>query len=112
MDDVEEALRQFRDLFVRTASERAGEMETLLADLREAPGDAAPLASLERHFHGLVGTGGTYGFPRVSELAAEGELDCQGVLQRSSAPSSEQLERWGLLVAEIRLALGGAAPSS
>ncbi len=108
MDDVEEALQKFREEFLRASRERAGEMESLLASLRARPADPVLLGPLERHFHGLVGTGGTYGYPRVSELAAQGEIDCRSVLEAQGAAAPEQLERWAALVKEIRRALEGA----
>lgn len=44
------------------------------AALDAVDSDSDALATLARHFHALSGMGGTYGFPRVSELGDEGEL--------------------------------------
>jgi HPt (histidine-containing phosphotransfer) domain-containing protein len=62
--------------------------------LEAASSDTNALATLARHFHALSGMGGTYGFPRVSELGDEGEL-----LLRKPDPAA--LARCGELVDEI-----------
>ncbi|HYO75512.1 MAG TPA: Hpt domain-containing protein [Thermoanaerobaculia bacterium] len=64
------------------------------AALDAADADSGALATLARHFHALSGMGGTYGFPRVSELGDEGEL-----LLRN--PDAAALSRCRELVDEI-----------
>jgi len=112
MDDVEEALRQFRGEFVRASRERVGEMESLLDRLRWAAADGQVLQVLVSHFHGLVGAGGTYGFARISELAAQGELDCKRVQEAQAAAAPAEIDRWKGLVAEIRASLDGWTPEA
>ena len=56
--------------FRESTGERLREMVALLDSLDR---DASARERLHRHFHALSGLGATYGYPRVSELGAEGE---------------------------------------
>ena len=79
-----------RDLYRESSRPRLQEMREAL--------DAWPTEEarkkLKHHFHSFSGMGGTYGFPRVSELGDEGEE-----LLRS--PDAGAVARWRELVDEI-----------
>jgi chemotaxis protein histidine kinase CheA len=66
-----------------------------LAAMRAAfdalPDDAA-LQELRRHFHAFSGMGGTYGFPRVSELGDEGEVLLRSAHEASLARCRELMD--------------------
>ncbi|HET8773368.1 MAG TPA: Hpt domain-containing protein, partial [Thermoanaerobaculia bacterium] len=99
-------LGDLRGRFRETSRIRLDEMESLLGALERDPRDAEALQKLAKHFHGLAGMGGTYGFPNVSRLAdeAEGELlplARRGVAERAS------IARWKQIVAEIRVEIDG-----
>ncbi len=110
MDDVQEALDKFRDEFLRSSRERLDAMAALLDRVRQDPSTPDLLEGLARHFHGLAGSGGIYGFERVSRLAGEGELDCQGVLDGKGTATSGQMDRWRGLIEDIRLSLAAGEP--
>ena len=100
---VEDLRARFRE----TSRVRIDEMTLLLAALERDPRDAVALQKLAKHFHGLAGMGGTYGFPRVSELGdeAEGELI---PLVRKGAAEPSAIARWKEIVQEISRELRGA----
>lgn len=103
---TETFLGDLRGRFRETSRIRLDEMESLLAALERDPRDAEALQKLAKHFHGLAGMGGTYGFPHVSRLGdeAEGELlplVRRGVVERAS------IARWKQIVAEIRVEIDG-----
>jgi len=82
----EDILRALREEFRENTRARLIEMSGLLKTLSSAP-DAARLESLERHFHGLAGLGGTYGYASVTALSREGEDACA-----NGAPSPETVD--------------------
>ncbi|HEY2324666.1 MAG TPA: diguanylate cyclase [Thermoanaerobaculia bacterium] len=69
---VEEKIRALRDRFVLGLASRVSEIENELALMA---GNGSAIA-LERKFHTLAGTAGTYGLDRIAELAAAGEEIC------------------------------------
>jgi chemotaxis protein histidine kinase CheA len=96
----EDILHALRDEFRANTRERLVEMSALLERVRETP-DESKLRSLERHFHGLAGLGGTYGYQPVTVLAREGEVLCEQSMASPAAIDCDQL-------AAIMSALSGA----
>ena len=82
-------MASLRAYFRESTAERLREMTELLDALDT---DASARERLERHFHALSGLGGTYGYPRISELGDEGE--------RTNDPA-----RWRELVDAVTRAL-------
>ncbi len=62
-------MNELRDIYRENSRERLEEMRAAF----DALPDGAALQKLTRHFHAFSGMGGTYGFPRVSELGDEAE---------------------------------------
>lgn len=94
-------LGDLRGRFRETSRIRLDEMASLLAALERDRADAVSLQKLGKHFHGLAGMGGTYGFPRVSELGDEGESTIMPFVKRGTAPDATLIARWKALAAEI-----------
>src|SRR5689334_16879701 len=69
---VEEKIRALRDRFIHGLAGRVAGIETELAQMA---GNGSAMA-LERQFHTLAGTAGTYGLDRIAGLAADGEQIC------------------------------------
>ena len=106
MKSWEESLRELRDEFVSSSRERLAHMQALADALARDPGDPAARDALRRQFHGLAGSGTTYGFPRVSELGLDGEARLQPPEDGSAAPLSDRdLAGLRALVAALRAAL-------
>ncbi|MBI2213397.1 MAG: Hpt domain-containing protein [Acidobacteria bacterium] len=75
----DELMAELTEQFRASTIERLSAMRSLLAQLGAERGDKATLAAIHRHFHGLAGLGGTYGFPLISEIAADAEEACESI---------------------------------
>ena len=89
-------LGDLRLRFRATTEVRLQDVARLLDTLEKNPADDDALQRLARHFHALAGLGGTYGYPRVSELGDEAESSI------AKKPSPELLSRWRECVAEVK----------
>ncbi|HUG54736.1 MAG TPA: response regulator, partial [Vicinamibacteria bacterium] len=96
-----EEMGDLRAEFVRRSQARLEAAARLLARLREAPSDRQPLQGLMRFFHSLAGVGTTFGFPTVTAVAKEGELECLALLHDEAAPSTTELENWTSLLGAL-----------
>jgi chemotaxis protein histidine kinase CheA len=97
--------QELRVRFRSTTEVRLTDVARLLDALEDDPANADALERLTRHFHALAGLGGTYGFPRISELGDEAE----GSIPRAAAPTRELVMRWRALIAEVTRELEGSA---
>ena len=95
-DPLEEALGNLRREYLAEAPARMLELRKDYAAILAGERDAAP--SLKGRFHKLAGSGGSYGFPEVSEIARRGETwltenlaDC-GKAAEAVGPLLESLE--------------------
>jgi chemotaxis protein histidine kinase CheA len=75
----DELLAELAVQFRASTIERLDKMRTQVARIESDRGDHATLTEIHRHFHGLAGLGGTYGFPLVSEIAADAEEACESI---------------------------------
>jgi len=66
-------LLELKERFAAALPQRIDELATATS---QCEAQRAPLRDLERKFHSLAGTAGTYGMTTVSNLAAEGEEAC------------------------------------
>ena len=51
-----------------------------------------------RFFHSLAGVGTSFGFPQVTALAKEGELECLALIHDKAAPTTTEIENWTSLI--------------
>lgn len=75
----DELMAELAQQFRANTLERLDKMRTLLARLDGDRANRATLTELHRHFHGLAGLGGTYGFPLISEIGADAEEACDAL---------------------------------
>ena len=80
-DGPDEALRELLRDYLREAPAKLAALRKDLAAFRAGEPDA--LESLRGRFHQLAGSGGSYGIPRVSEVARAME---HRILTRSTPP--------------------------
>jgi diguanylate cyclase (GGDEF)-like protein len=101
---VEEKIRALRDRFVHGLS---GRIDEIAGELAQMAGNGSAVA-LERKFHTLAGTAGTYGLQAIAELAAQGEEICCDQIVDNSAT-----EALHALVTDLRAAIAaeGAPPA-
>ena len=91
-------LAELRGRFREAARIRLVEMTVLLGCLERDLSDEAALEQLSRHFHALAGMGGTYGFPRVTELGDEVERVMVPLMKRRGTPDAAMVAYWWELV--------------
>jgi chemotaxis protein histidine kinase CheA len=82
-DALDVAMQALRAEYLAESPERVRELSAALGRLRVK--DAAALADLQRYFHRLAGSGGSYGFPLVTDRSRAGEL-AVSLLARESRP--------------------------
>lgn len=70
-DPLEAAMRVLRAEYLYEAPERVRELSAALGRLRA--GDRSALEDIERYFHRLAGSGGSYGFPDITERSRTAE---------------------------------------
>jgi len=70
-DPLEAAMHALRAEYLAESPERVRELSAALGRLRTK--DATALADLQRHFHRLAGSGGSYGFPLVTDRSRAAE---------------------------------------
>lgn len=94
-------LAELRGRFREAARIRLVEMTVLLGCLERDLCDAAALQQLAKHFHALAGMGGTYGFPRVTELGDEAERVMLPLMKRGETPDAAAVAHWWELAQAI-----------
>jgi diguanylate cyclase (GGDEF)-like protein len=109
MQDWEAAFVELRSEFVEEGRLKLDDIAVRLAALRCDPEDGKALQALMRRFHGFAGSGTTYGFPRLTELARQAEQECAALLQSASAPAPGDVQRWGSVLSQIRAELAAGA---
>ena len=101
-DPLEAAMLALRAEYLYEAPERVRELSAALGRLRT--GDTSALEDLERFFHRLAGSGGSYGFPEVTECSRAGEHAVIRLVGEARTPQREDfdvLEKHVLSVAEV-----------
>ena len=78
-------------------------LERRTNDLTTTLTGSADSESLMQGFHSLVGLGGTYGFPRITEVSRTCEALCVKAIKRRRALSSVEQEKLMRAVIEIVL---------
>ena len=98
----EDTLKELREQYIRGSSERLANIERALDILEFQPSDENALRDLRRVFHGLGGSGKTYGFDQVTEIGLWCEQECDHLLRDKIAPTLSQLNRWRESSEELR----------
>lgn len=100
-------LLDLKQRFVRTLPDRIVAITSTLADYRDGGSDG--MNRLERQFHTLAGTAGTYDLNAVAAAAFEGEEAC--VELNRSPPDSGDYTYLAFLVDQLHGALAIDAPA-
>ena len=101
-DPLEEALGGLRREYLAEAPARMLELRKEYAAILAGERDAA--ASLKGRLHKLAGSGGSYGFPQISEIARRGE----NWLTANLSDCSKAAEMIGPLLEELEATFQGA----
>jgi PleD family two-component response regulator len=94
-------LLQLRERFTAALPRRIDEIAEALA---RCEADPSTLPDLERRFHSLAGTAGTYGLAEISALSAEGEDACG----TDTSVSAALFDRLHILINAMRQTLSPA----
>lgn len=92
--DLARALADLREQFLRDSAERLARMGLSLSRLEAEPRDAEALGSLRRDFHALAGTGTAYGYPEVTRVARDADVEGAALLRRGAGASADALVRF------------------
>lgn len=103
-DELNAALAELRREYLFDAPGRLAELRKDVAAFRAGESDA--VASLVQRFHRLAGSGGSYGFPEISEIARGGE---RWLKQEPPAPGEVAAVRLEELVDRLAAAFDSAA---
>jgi diguanylate cyclase (GGDEF)-like protein len=98
---VADDMSALRAQFVARSQAKVEIAARVVALLRETPADRPHLEELMRFFHSLSGVGTSFGYPRVTALAKEGELACLALLHHPAVPSALEIENWTRLLAAL-----------
>ena len=98
----DETLKELREQYIRGSSDRLANIDRALDVLEIQPADEIALKDLRRYFHGLGGSGKTYGFAQVTEIGLWGEQECDGILREKFLPTLDHLNRWRGFSEELR----------
>lgn len=107
-ENINERLRALKQAYLDTLPERAGEIDALAASIRHDPGSEKGRDGLDALYnlvHKLSGSGGTFGFPAISDAAQILEEEC-GALKK--APSADGWQKIEELIEELRGAVNDA----
>jgi hypothetical protein len=109
MNHFDDIMAELRRTYLEETRRRAAAMAQAVDQLEREPGAAQVLSELVVHFHGLAGTGTSYGFAELSLLGRIGEFD-SGVRQRlGGSCSREDVFTWRTLISQIQAtACGGS----
>jgi hypothetical protein len=92
-DPLAGVMRGLRAEYLGEAPERVRELSAALGRLRT--GESGALDELQRHFHRLAASGGSYGFPLITDRSR-----AAGHAMQALAPAGRQLERADFAVIE------------
>lgn len=101
MSHFENVMEELRALYLEETLRRAAAMNRTLDQLETDPAAGTALNELVVHFHGLAGTGTSYGFAELSLLGRLGEHDSGIRLRMGETCAPEDFRTWRALVAQI-----------
>jgi CheY-like chemotaxis protein len=97
-------LDELRAEYLRAVPQRLSAMQRALDTLSGDLENAEALAQLRLTFHAWAGNGRTYGFPEVTRLGLEGDVQCAERL-REGPPRPAEIVGWRALAEAISRAL-------
>lgn len=106
-DPLAEALRQLRLEYLQDAPLRVSELWALLE--RVERGENRALDELRRALHKLAGSGGSYGFPDISDASRAGEQGVQRLLASGSDVSASDVDALRAMIQEVVRAFAAAS---
>lgn len=106
-DALAEALRKLRSEYLKDAPLRISELWALLE--RVERGERRALDELGRALHKLAGSGGSYGFPGISDRSRTAEQGIQRVLASGAGVSESDLGALRSMIEDVVRAFAAAS---
>lgn len=69
--DEDRWLQDMRSLYVSKSADKLGQLDQAVSGLEKSPESLVAYRKLDRLLHNLIGSGGSYGLPEVSETARQ-----------------------------------------
>jgi DNA-binding response OmpR family regulator len=91
MTNVSDGLAQLNKIFIGQLPRRVDDISIQLEKLLSITWDVAHLERVYRQVHGLTGSAGTFGFPRISDAARPLELELAQLLGQPTPPMQTSL---------------------
>ncbi len=114
MERLAGKLAALRENFVNQLPERLQTLEKTWLDFQQQDQNPEALKEIRTMAHRLAGSGGTFGFPALSDRSRELEQFIQGFLLNETVPSVEETEEIEARVSALRRvseeAMGGGVP--
>lgn len=89
-DELDKVLQGLRREYITESAERLAELREGAAEV--SGGGEGAAASLAGRFHRLAGSGGSYGFPQVSEIARRMERRLKAGVTSGDLPAAGEVE--------------------
>jgi diguanylate cyclase (GGDEF)-like protein len=105
MTSWQDLLGDLRGPYVRESQQKLEDALALLATLDRSPDNVEALARLARRFHGFAGSGTSYGYAAVTELARDGEAGTVAAQRAGRPVSPEERAHWRDLLEAVRVEL-------
>lgn len=105
-----EAIQALRAEYLRNSTAKLDAIAGLIERLEGQPSGEA-LGDLRTRFHGLSGSGLTYGFPAVSVLGGRGEDACLAAFKADGTPSPREFAEWRIVLDALHRELDRRTPS-
>lgn len=102
LDAFQNQVKLLKDIYLKNLPLKVKQIEESWRRLGQNPNDWGEWEELYRMVHSLVGSGATYGFKAVSEVARQLELVIKTVSQSKSLPTTEQRDQIGELLARFK----------
>jgi|GEM_PF-2715839 len=102
--NLESRLTQLRQRYTSSLPERLASIGETLEDCEHGVQDSG--TRLNRQFHTLAGTAGTYGLLTIATMAAEGELACERLVGDTIEPLDARYLRYLLDELSVTVACG------
>lgn len=108
MNGTTAAVRSLRTEYLEASNTALGRLTALIHRFEQAPAERGVLGELLRTFHHLAGSGGTFGFPEISETAARAERLVSRLLLAGAPPERAEIDRLAGCAEDVGRLLGEA----
>jgi len=99
--DFQDKLKALNEAYAAELPVKIEQIEGAWGRLARGEWDEAGFKSLHRMVHSLTGSGKTFGFALLSDIARKLEMTLDGIVQAKTMPDEEQCNRIRVLLSEF-----------